>query len=164
MSKHFLPLEHDTNRHTGRKDKGGAKTDVRLRMTECIGAPKSRGMRFWFVGFWWRERRYAGVGRWCVGIGRFFLRQVRLRWRGRNGWVRSRKARWYSIPKSDKRQIHKYALPTTQTLQSSVHGSCYVKSSGHHTPQESGQMYSCDNFLPRLPALHNLSSKHRQRS
>ena len=49
MSKHFLPLEHDTNRRTGRKDKGGAKTDVRLRMTECIGAPKSRGLRFVLV-------------------------------------------------------------------------------------------------------------------
>jgi len=53
------------------KIKAAFKTEVRLRVTEQIGAGRSRGLRFWFVGIRWRERWYARIGRWCVRIRRF---------------------------------------------------------------------------------------------
>jgi hypothetical protein len=66
-----------------------------LRVTDRTGARWSRGLGFWFSRILWGERRYARIGRWCVGIGWFFRRQLRLWWRGRNGWVGRRSARWY---------------------------------------------------------------------
>lgn len=36
VSKRFLPMERDAIRSAGAKDKGGVKTDVRLRVTEQI--------------------------------------------------------------------------------------------------------------------------------
>ncbi len=36
VSKRFLPMERDAIRSVGGKDKGGVKTDVRLRVTEQI--------------------------------------------------------------------------------------------------------------------------------
>ena len=36
VSKRFLPMERDAIRSAGAKDKGGIKTDVRMRVTEQI--------------------------------------------------------------------------------------------------------------------------------